>query len=162
MIRTLTAAALAVCLAAGSLAAQTLPATPQACPDTATTPVDASLQAALDLVNAQRKQAGVAPLTLNPLLTKAAQSFADDMAAYNYFSHYGRDGSTPGSRITAAGYKWSSYGENIAKGYASWQDAIRGWMNSPGHRANMLNARFKEIGLGVKNRVYVQDFATSR
>lgn len=129
---------------------------------TGTATVAASLQAALNRINSLRAQAGAGPLVFNAALNRAAQAFAEDMAAHNYFSHTGRDGSTPGQRLTAAGYDWSTYGENIAQGYADWNAAITGWMNSPGHRANMLNPNFREIGLGVKNRYYVQDFGARR
>jgi uncharacterized protein YkwD len=124
--------------------------------------VDPSLQAALTRINSLRAQAGAKPLALNTALNTAAQAFANDMATYRYFSHTGRDGSTPGKRITAAGYNWQTYGENIAYGYSDWNKTITAWMNSPGHRANLLNSRFKEIGLGVKNRYYVADFGAQR
>jgi uncharacterized protein YkwD len=124
--------------------------------------VDVGVQAALTRINQLRRQAGAAPLVLNSQLTAAAAGHANDMAVKKYFSHTSKDGRSPGQRITATGYRYSTYGENIAWGYADWNAAITAWMQSQGHRANILNARFKHIGLGVKNRYYVTDFATPR
>lgn len=74
------------------------------------------------------------------------------MACNKYFSHTGLNGSSPGDRISAAGYSWSSYAENIAAGYGSPADVVAGWMDSPGHRANILSTNVTEIGIGY---VYV-------
>ncbi|MFG2123707.1 sigma-70 family RNA polymerase sigma factor [Streptomyces sp. NPDC048710] len=101
------------------------------------------------LVNKERAAAGCGPLTENAQLEKAAQAHSDDMAARNFFDHTNPDGADPGQRITAAGYRWSTYGENIAKGQQTPQSVMDSWMNSPGHRANILNCSFKEIGVGV-------------
>ncbi|WP_225804967.1 sigma-70 family RNA polymerase sigma factor [Streptomyces sp. NK15101] len=103
----------------------------------------------ISLVNAERAKAGCGPLTEHPLLTEAAQGHSDDMAARNFFDHTNPDGDGPGERITAAGYAWSSYGENIAKGQTTAAQVMDSWMNSPGHRANILNCGFKEIGIGL-------------
>ncbi|WP_030691367.1 sigma-70 family RNA polymerase sigma factor [Streptomyces globisporus] len=103
----------------------------------------------IDLVNAERAKAGCGPLTEHPLLTRAAQGHSDDMAARDFFDHTNPDGDGPGERITAAGYAWSSYGENIAKGQTTAAQVMDSWMNSPGHRANILNCGFKEIGVGL-------------
>ncbi len=70
------------------------------------------------------------------------------MAAQNYFDHTALDGRSPGDRIAAAGYEAWSWGENIAAGYTSPQSVVDGWMNSPGHRANILNSGFCDIGVG--------------
>ncbi|MFF8432094.1 sigma-70 family RNA polymerase sigma factor [Streptomyces sp. NPDC016566] len=101
------------------------------------------------LVNKERAAAGCGPLTENAQLEKAAQAHSDDMAARNFFDHTNPDGADPGQRITAAGYRWSTYGENIAMGQQTPQSVMDSWMNSPGHRANILNCSFKEIGVGV-------------
>ena len=78
-------------------------------------------------------------------------------------SRVGRVEST-GQRITAAGYNWSAYGENVAYGYSSPESVMQGWMTSPGHKANILNCSFKEIGVGLAQPGYywTQDFAASR
>ncbi|MFK0227427.1 sigma-70 family RNA polymerase sigma factor [Streptomyces sp. NPDC090303] len=106
-------------------------------------------QEVIDLVNTERSKAGCGPLTEHPLLTKAAQGHSDDMAARDFFDHTNPDGDGPGERVTAAGYAWSTYGENIAKGQATPAQVMDSWMNSPGHRANILNCAFKEIGIGL-------------
>ncbi|MFH8574914.1 CAP domain-containing protein [Streptomyces zaomyceticus] len=101
------------------------------------------------LVNAERAKAGCGPLTANATLTKAAQGHSDDMAARDFFDHTNPDGAGPGERVTSAGYPWSTYGENIAMGQSSPEQVMESWMNSPGHRANILNCSFKEIGVGI-------------
>ena len=121
-----------------------------------------SLAAALAELNRFRAANGVPAVTLNTKLTLAAQRHADDMAANNYFSHTGRDGSNAGTRISRAGYAWRTWGENIAWGYANWTAALNGWKNSSGHRRNMLNRAFVHVGLGVRDRKYVQVFAAPR
>lgn len=162
MPRFLVPTLLALSLLAGPAVAQTLPPAP-ACPDpTAPGPTDPSLQAALDLVNSYRQAAGAPPVTLDSRLNAAAQSHSGDMARTGIFSHTGSDGSNAGQRITRQGYRWSSWGENIAGGYATWQAAIRGWMGSPGHRRNLLNPAYRHMGLGVTSRRYTQVFASPR
>ncbi|MET8414078.1 CAP domain-containing protein, partial [Streptomyces sp. NPDC005195] len=101
------------------------------------------------LVNQERATAGCGPLTEDAQLEKAAQAHSDDMAARNFFEHTNPDGADPGQRITAAGYRWSTYGENIAQGQQTPEAVMESWMNSPGHRANILNCAFKNIGVGV-------------
>ncbi|WP_028799601.1 sigma-70 family RNA polymerase sigma factor [Streptomyces sp. 142MFCol3.1] len=101
------------------------------------------------LVNKERAAAGCGPLTEDPQLEDAAQAHSDDMAARNFFEHTNPDGTDPGQRITAAGYRWSTYGENIAQGQQTPEAVMESWMNSPGHRANILNCSFKNIGVGV-------------
>ncbi|MFC5201589.1 MULTISPECIES: sigma-70 family RNA polymerase sigma factor [Streptomyces] len=101
------------------------------------------------LVNKERATAGCGPLTEDAQLEKAAQAHSDDMAARNFFEHTNPDGADPGQRITAAGYRWSTYGENIAQGQQTPEAVMESWMNSPGHRANILNCAFKNIGVGV-------------
>ncbi|MGW4165155.1 CAP domain-containing protein, partial [Streptomyces sp. NPDC004788] len=103
----------------------------------------------IDLVNAERAKAGCGPVTENALLTRAAQGHSDDMAARDFFDHTNPDGDGPGERVTAAGYRWSTYGENIAKGQRTPAEVMDSWMNSPGHRANILNCSFREIGIGI-------------
>lgn len=164
VVRTLAAIAMAAFAAATPTQAKPLLSSTQAGPSATlrAAAVDANLELALARINQLRAQAGVAPLTLNAQLTAAAQGHADDMAAKGYFSHTSKDGRTPGQRIAATDYSYTTYGENIAWGYADWNAALAGWMGSLGHRANLLNARFVEIGLGVKKRYYVADLAASR
>ncbi|MFE2136192.1 sigma-70 family RNA polymerase sigma factor [Streptomyces sp. NPDC059466] len=103
------------------------------------------------LVNKERATAGCGPLTEDAQLEKAAQAHSEDMDARNFFEHTNPDGADPGQRITAAGYRWSTYGENIAQGQQTPEAVMESWMNSPGHRANILNCSFKNIGVGVHN-----------
>ncbi|MFF4565032.1 sigma-70 family RNA polymerase sigma factor [Streptomyces sp. NPDC001435] len=122
--------------------------TPASTPQTQSAPTGTVAQV-VALVNKERANAGCGPLTENAQLEKAAQAHSDDMAARNFFDHTNPDGVDPGQRITAAGYRWSTYGENIAQGQQTPESVMDSWMNSPGHRANILNCSFKEIGVGV-------------
>ncbi|WP_217554688.1 CAP domain-containing protein [Streptomyces sp. GbtcB6] len=117
----------------------------------------------VELVNAERSKVGCSALTLNTTLSKVAQAHSEDMALHQNMSHIGSDGSSPGDRITSAGYTWSAYGENVAYGYASPEQVMAGWMASPGHKANILNCTFKEIGVGLAqpNSYWTQDFGTA-
>ncbi|MEV4921404.1 CAP domain-containing protein [Streptomyces roseoverticillatus] len=107
------------------------------------------VQQVVDMVNAERAKAGCSPLTINAKLQAAAQGHSDDMAARDYYDHTSPEGKSPGDRITAAGYHWSTYGENIFKSPKDARTAMDGWMKSSGHRANILNCSFKEIGVGI-------------
>jgi uncharacterized protein YkwD len=118
----------------------------------------------VELVNAERGKAGCSPVKANATLTEAAQKHSEDMAASGTMSHTGSDGSSPGDRITRAGYSWSTYGENVAYGYSTPEQVMQGWMTSPGHKANILNCAFKEIGVGLAQpgSYWTQDFGTAR
>ena len=88
----------------------------------------------------------------NDKLFKAAAGHSADMAAKNYFSHTGSDGSSFSQRITGAGYSWRAAGENIAAGQTSVAQVMNAWVNSPGHCANLMNKNFTEVGVAcVKN-----------
>jgi uncharacterized protein YkwD len=87
------------------------------------------------------------PLRWNEALASAASLHAADMAANNYFSHTGRDGSTSGQRVTRAGYRYRAAGENIAAGQLSPDEAVAGWLKSPVHCANVMNSLFTEMGV---------------
>jgi RNA polymerase sigma factor (sigma-70 family) len=101
------------------------------------------------LVNDERAAAGCGPVAEDALLNESAQRHSADMDARDFFDHTNPDGADPGQRITAAGYRWSTYGENIAQGQQTPEAVMESWMNSPGHRANILNCSFKDIGVGV-------------
>ncbi len=103
----------------------------------------------LSLTNQSRQGASVAPLNHNNLLAQAAQAKADDMLAQQYFSHTTPDGRSPWDFITAAGYKFQAAGENLAVNFLQAEEVSAAWMNSPGHRANLLNPAFKEVGIGI-------------
>ena len=121
----------------------------------------------LALVNEQRAKAGCAALTGDPRLAAAARGHSADMAARGYFDHSTPEGVDPGTRITRAGYAWSAYGENIAMGQPDAASVMTAWMNSSGHRANILNCGFRDLGVGLAydagHRPYwTQDFGTPR
>jgi uncharacterized protein YkwD len=123
--------------------------------------------AVLALVNAERSKAGCQALTVDGRLALAARLHSADMVVRNYFAHTTPDGVAFGERIIAAGYKWSMAGENIAAGQQDAIAVMRAWMNSAGHRANILNCRFRQIGIGVayespRRPVWTQDFGTPR
>lgn len=130
-------------------------------------------QEALDLVNQERASAGCNPVTANEKLAAAARGHSDDMAVNDFFSHTGSDNASFVDRVERQGYSWSRLGENIAAGYSTPASVMNGWMNSSGHRANILNCAFTEIGIGytylandtgsINYRHYwTQDFATPR
>ncbi|MEV6224335.1 CAP domain-containing protein [Nocardia fluminea] len=121
--------------------------TPQ--PGTSTASVDSMRGQVLELVNRERVGAGCKPVQSDGTLQTAAQRHSDDMAARGFFDHVNPSGVGPGGRIEAAGYRWSTYGENIARGQESAAAVMAGWMKSPGHKANILNCAFTQLGTGV-------------
>lgn len=107
------------------------------------------IAAVIDLVNKERTTRGLVALVRDSRLRTAAQGHAADMATKNYFSHTSLDGRSPFVRIAAAGYPSNSMrGENIAAGYSTPSAVMTGWMNSTGHRANILNTSYRAIGVG--------------
>lgn len=99
------------------------------------------------LINEVRAAAGCNPVAANALLAKAAEAHSADMAANSYFSHQSQDGRSPWDRAKSAGYQWPS-AENIAAGNASAKATMDQFMNSPGHKANILNCGHKAVGVG--------------
>ena len=87
------------------------------------------------------------PVRWNDTLALAAKEHSKDMYTNNFFSHTGSDLSSMGVRIRRQGYSWTICGENIGKGYRTEEQVITGWMNSPGHCSNIMNPKFKEIGV---------------
>lgn len=122
------------------------PAAPQT---TAPPAAGTSAQAAvLSLVNQERAKVGCSPVTASSSLASLAQNFSDDMAARGFFDHTDPDGKTPWDRAAKAGVDGLG-GENIARGQADAQAVMDAWMNSDGHRANILNCDYKTLGVGV-------------
>ncbi|MBA9001267.1 CAP domain-containing protein [Thermomonospora cellulosilytica] len=103
----------------------------------------------VELTNQERAKAGCGALRVDRRLVNAARGHSADMAAKGYFSHNSPSGETPWDRMKKAGYP-ASGGENIAMGYPTAEAVMKGWMNSSGHRANILNCGYKAIGVGVK------------
>ena len=100
------------------------------------------------LVNEIRQQNGLRPLAANWELSRVARYKSQDMRDNGYFSHNSPTYGTPFQMFSAFGLSYRTAGENIAKGYASPQAVVNGWMNSSGHRANILNASYTQIGVG--------------
>ncbi|MFG1953307.1 CAP domain-containing protein [Micromonospora sp. NPDC048830] len=127
--------------------------------------VSAQAQEVVDLANAERAKAGCAALKINDRLLTAAQRHSQDQADHREMSHDGSDGSDVGDRLDRVGYAWRAYGENVAWNQKTPAEVMDAWMNSPGHRANILNCSFTEIGVGVATSngpYWTQDFGTPR
>jgi uncharacterized protein YkwD len=143
---------IALCLILSSLGmpSQTIFAapTPQPNHERAQARQNAQLQRIVELINLRRREARLAPLTVNQTLTTCAQRYSQAQAGQSAINHTGPDGSTPGQRLTRCGYKWKHYGENLAAGYVTAEEVVAAWMASPGHRRNILHSKVREIGLG--------------
>ena len=129
----------------------------------------------LQLHNQVRTSRGLGPLCVNWALTRAARSHSLEMIERDYMSHNSYNGESVGARLRRFGYDWVTYGENVAWGsagsYASPETRFKAWMNSPGHRANILNGNVREIGIGTATgtfrgygnaTTYTVDFGTRR
>lgn len=119
--------------------------------------------------NSRRAAIGLEALQASPVLGKAARLQAHDMAAQGFFEHTDPQGRDPADRVAIFDlqHEFSFVGENIAAGYPSPQSTCRGWMNSPGHRANILDSDYTYIGAGFARggpygRYYVQVFARAQ
>jgi len=108
----------------------------------------------ISLTNQSRKSFNLTNLTENSVLNIAAQAKADSMLAEGYFAHNSPDGRTPWSFIGAAGYSYIMAGENLAVNFNEAENVEDAWMNSPGHKANILNKNFEEIGIGISQGEY--------
>lgn len=109
----------------------------------------------LALTNVQRAKEGIAPLSLNTKLNSSAEDKIADMFAKQYFEHVSPTGRTPSDVVKASGYEYIVMGENLALGNFKDDEAlVTAWMNSPGHRANIMNPKFKEIGIAVRQGTY--------
>lgn len=121
--------------------------------DTLTDDIDNSAEAweheVLELTNAEREAYGLDPLVWNEKLADLARAHSQDMVDRGFFSHNNPDGKTPFDRMREAGIDYSAAAENIAAGQASPEDVVESWMNSQGHRDNILNPKLKELGVGL-------------
>jgi len=115
-------------------------------------------QEVLDLTNAERAQYGHPPLQWHPQLAEVARAHSIDMVTRNFFAHNCPSGTNPGNRITQAGISWWTWAENIARGQQTPAQVVASWMNSPGHRANILNPNQTHLGVGFHNNYWTQKF----
>lgn len=122
----------------------------------------------IELTNAERAKQGVPALKENKLLSEAARQKAADMFAFNYWAHISPSGRTPWAFFTDVGYKYQYAGENLARDFRDSDSVVRAWINSPSHRENVVNAKYREIGVavvtgtlqGAETALVVQHFGT--
>ena len=111
-------------------------------------PTGTYAQQILTLVNNERAKEGLSPLTLSSEVSRVAQAKAEDMKNNNYFSHTSPTYGSPFDMLKKFGVSYRTAGENIAKGQKTPQAVVSAWMNSPGHRANIMNKNFTKLGVG--------------
>ena len=140
-----------------------------ACTKEAASPGPASVNKAvlLRLVNDARKKGcncgdvyygPAAAVTWNDKLEKASEAHSVDMNSAHYFSHIAPDGSNAAVRLERVGYNWKTYGENIASGYRTEQEAVEGWLQSPGHCKNIMNKGYREMAVARVGNYWTQTF----
>lgn len=108
----------------------------------------------ISLINKERSQAGEATLRENLVLTQAAQMKASDMAKKGYFAHTSPEGKILSSWLGEVGYVYINAGENLAVSFSDSASLVEAWMNSPGHRGNILNGTYTETGVGIAKGTY--------
>ena len=106
------------------------------------------------LTNRDRVSQNISELKVNPLLEKAAQLKADDMASRSYFAHNTPEGKTPWYWLEQVGYRYLYAGENLAVNFAESEDVQKAWMSSPSHKSNIVNPKFTEIGIATSTGIY--------
>lgn len=124
----------------------------------------------IELTNQERQKQGLSQVSENEALDKAAVLKAQNMFQENYWAHFAPSGKTPWDFILGTGYKFTFAGENLAKNFYSPDEVVKAWMNSPTHRDNLLNSKYKDIGIAVvegnlngqKTTLVVQMFGTSQ
>jgi len=112
-----------------------------------------TVQKVLDLTNKERQLHNLPPLHFNNTLSLSAADKANDMFSHNYWAHNSPQGKTPWDFFRIEGYQYSVAGENLAKDFYDTESMVTAWMNSPTHKANILNTKYQEIGIGVVNGV---------
>jgi hypothetical protein len=117
-----------------------------------------SISGLLQYTNSQRASNGLGPLTLNSKLNTSAQAKANNMVSRDYWAHNTPDGDEPWVFIDASGYQYQKAGENLAYGFSNSEATVIGWMNSPTHRANILDQTYSEVGFGFVN---AENFVTT-
>lgn len=124
----------------------------------------------IELTNAERQKAGLPSVLENDALDKAAAAKAQNMFQENYWAHFAPSGKTPWDFILGTGYRFTFAGENLAKNFYKSDDVMKAWMASPTHRDNLLNSKYKDIGIAVvdgvldgqKTTLVVQEFGTTQ
>lgn len=111
--------------------------------------IESMEQGVLRLVNIERNKAGLKSLVTSSELSKVALLKSKDMALFGYFDHISPNYGTPFEMMTNQGISYTAAGENIAKGYKTPEEVVSAWMNSPGHKANILSPQFNKMGLGI-------------
>ena len=112
------------------------------------------VQQVVDLTNAERTKAGLKPLQIDTKLTKSAQAKSQDMKNKNYFSHTSPTYGSPFDQMKAFGVTYKSAAENIARGQHNASEVVKAWMESPGHRTNIMNRSYTHIGVGLSDSGY--------
>ncbi|MBI2040468.1 hypothetical protein HYT18_05365, partial [Candidatus Microgenomates bacterium] len=112
-----------------------------------------TVQQVIELTNKEREKLGLRPLSENSELDQAAKAKAGNMFSENYWAHFAPSGKTPWDFITSSGYRFSFAGENLAKNFTNNEDVVKAWMNSPTHKENLLNSKYKDIGIAVEDGV---------
>ncbi len=141
--------------AANTQASAKTPATaPTAAPQKATG-LNAYEQQVVELTNKERAKYGLPPLQVDLALSKVAREKSRDMAVNHYFSHNSPTYGSPFEMMKKFGISYTAAGENIAKGQRTPQEVVNAWMNSEGHRANILNKNFTHIGVGFEENGYI-------
>src|SRR3990167_4456914 len=123
----------------------------------------------IELTNQERQKAGLPPLVENEALDKAAKLKGENMFAENYWAHFAPSGKSPWDFILGSGYKFTYAGENLAKNFYSSDEVVSAWMASQTHKDNLLNNKYKDIGIAVvegvlngqKTTLVVQEFGTT-
>lgn len=122
------------------------------------TPTSAYADQVVTLVNQERAKAGLKPLASDQALTAMAMDKAKDMYNNNYFDHNSPTYGSPFDMMRSYGIRYTYAGENIAKGQRNPQEVMNAWMNSPGHRQNIMSPNFTKIGVAYYNGEWVQEF----
>lgn len=123
----------------------------------------------IELTNIERQKVGLSPLVENEALNNAAELKGENMFAENYWAHFAPSGKTPWDFVLGAGYKFTFAGENLAKNFYSSDEVVIAWMASRTHKDNLLNNKYKDIGIAVvegllngqKTTLIVQEFGTT-
>jgi uncharacterized protein YkwD len=116
----------------------------------------------LALVNQERAKKGLRAMCINRKLTAAAERHAANMVNLNFYDHTGKDGSSPGARAIAAGYRWTCIAENIAQGQTSVEGVMKSWIESPRHFANILHTKCSShAGFARAGNIWVQMYGSA-